>query len=169
MSRTLSLAALTALTASALFQDPHDKTMPIAELIGRPFAAALARLGPPDIGVGTASLVRWYWNDPAGGRLSIAMHAGLVVEVDEHFCRAAVVPRATPAKGTYPGQPIDELFTRLGAPQRVQPAPIPRPGGPLEPAVSAEVRFVYPEQPLLVSAGFVLGPEPAVPAASGPR
>lgn len=171
MSRTFSSFAVAGLVSLALFQDPHDKRSLADGLVGQPFASAIARLGPPDVGVGTAPLVWWRWNDSAGGRLSLAMHAGIVVLVDETAARGAVERRAVPPTGVYPGQPVAEVLARRGAPQRVAALPPPRrdqgPGG--DQGVFADVVLVYPDQRLLVAAGFVLGPEPLRPVPTGPR
>lgn len=170
MSRTFSLLAAAGLAGLALFQDPHDKRS-TEGLLGQPFAAAVARLGPPDLGFGTAPLVRWCWNDPAGGRLTLAMHAGIVVHVDATAVRGAVTPREVPASGVYRGQPVAELLAHKGAPQRVAAVPAMRSGqGPgSDQGEFADVVFVYPDQRLLVAAGFVLGPELSRPVPTGPR
>lgn len=166
-----AILALVGLVGLAALQDPHDKPARPADLLGRPFGAAVELLGPPRLGVGTTELVRWIWDDSASGRLTLAMHAGLVVHVDETASRDAVERRPVPATGTSPGQPVAELLARLGAPQRVlaatgRPAHGPGPG---DRAQLADVVFAYRDQRLLVSAGFVLGPEPTAPEQRGPR
>ncbi len=164
-----ALFALAGLAGLAALQDPHNKPVRAADLLGRPFGAAVELLGPPRLGAGTAELVRWIWDDSAGGRITIAMHMGIVVHVDETMSRGAVDRRPVPATGSYPGQPVAELLVRLGAPQRVtaatgRPAPVPGDRGQFADAV-----FVYRDQRLLASAGFVLGPEPPAPEQRGPR
>ncbi|MBL8750768.1 MAG: hypothetical protein JNK78_16530 [Planctomycetes bacterium] len=164
-----ALLALAGLAGLAALQDPHDKPVRAADLPGRPFAAAIEFLGPPRRGVGTAELVRWIWDDSAGGRITLAMHAGIVVHVDETMSRGAVERRPVPTTGAYPGQPVAELLTRLGPPQRVavatgRPAP-----GPGDSGQFADAVFAYRDQRLLVSAGFVLGQQPPEPVPRGPR
>lgn len=148
---------------------------PCAGLLGQPFAAVLARLGPPEQGRGSAGCVRWQWPDAGGGQLQLVVHADHVVQVDERHCRGAPVAKPLPAEGFYPGQPVEELLARLGNPQlagEAWQAPFGAVARPLEPVAKeplADLRLGFGELRLLVSAGRVLGVEPPPPPGHGPR
>lgn len=154
----------------------EDRPARHADLVGRPFAAALERHGPPESGAGTAGCVGWRWRDDGGGWILVSVHQDVVLHVDERHGKGAVPRRDLPAAGTYPGQPVAELLARLGAPERVTPVLPPvtardgrptGPGGP--PQYAADLMMHYPDQRLLVAAGRVLGPVPPEPAIHGPR
>lgn len=177
MQRTTPWLAIVLAASISAPQDPAPSAPDPQDLLGRPFATALARLGPPDHGTGTGGLVHWTWSDDAGGSIRIAMHDGLVVHVDLTRRAGAAQARATPGTGAYPGQSVPELLERLGSPLRVVEGMAP-PSGPglrgapgvQAPAIRvADALFVYPTARLQVSAGFVLGPEPVRDPVSGPR
>lgn len=168
----LFAAASTALT---LIPSPTVQVKRPDDLLGAPFAAALGRYGPPDRGGGTTGLVHWSWRDDAGGSLSLAVHTGIVVQVDTRLSKGEVTPRAVPATGFYVGQPVAELLQRLGNPSRVSPVPAVAartPGGP--PGlptfqVAADAGFWFDDLQLLVAAGHVLGKSPPPQPTHGPR
>lgn len=89
------------------------------DLLGGTIEAAFAHLGLPESGHGDAGVQMWIWRDEKGTRLSASVHEGVVVRADPGLATAKLAPRAAPADGVYPGQPVAEAVARLGNPDRV--------------------------------------------------
>ena len=150
-----------------------------ADLLGKPFAAALARFGPPERGDGTGGCVVWWWRDEGGGYLRLCVHDEHVVHVDEHQGKGAPAVRGIPTTGFYPGQSVAELLERLGNPLRAGAAKVPAfpgamgqhagPGTQLAAIPVADALLVFADARLYVSAGRVLGAAPLPEAGYGPR
>lgn len=177
MPRAFPCLAAVLIASLAALQEPAPTPGDVTGLLGQPFAAALARLGPPERGEGTGGCVTWHWRDDAGGALRLAVHEDHVVQVDAHLAKGPRTAKPCPAQGFYPGQPVAELLQRLGNPLRAGsavavPPGAPQHGGPGAPVAathSADLLLVYADARLLASAGRVLGPEPAPAPANGPR
>lgn len=177
MVRTFSVLAL-GLIATLGSLPTATSTAP-TDLLGKPFAAALARLGPPDRGSGLGGCVTWSWRDDQGGLLRLCVHDDHVVHVDTAHGKAALTAKPVPATGYYPGQPVAELLERLGNPQRAGSAVatvgpegigrVPGPGAQMPAVPIADCLLVFADVRLHVSGGRVLGPEPAPSPAQGPR
>lgn len=164
-------------TIVAVPQHTAPEARPL-DLLGKPFPAALARLGVPDHGRGTGGCVAWLWRDDADGFLLLSVHDDLVVRVDASRQKGRLTTRSAPATGAYPGQAVSELLERLGNPTHAGPARTtltpgqasPSPHAPAAPLVAvADVLLVYAEGGLHVSAGRVLGPAPEPAPVRGPR
>ncbi|MCA8977692.1 MAG: hypothetical protein KDC98_23410 [Planctomycetes bacterium] len=145
------------------------------ELLGRPFATALDRYGPPDVGGGTTGLLQWRWRDDEKGWLVMAVHAGLVIQVDSSRQQGEITPRPIPATGAYPGQPVAQMLERLGSPVRawacppVSATPSGPPGPHGRPTYTADAIVKYGDGEWLIAAGLVLGPVPGLEPVNGPR
>lgn len=178
MQRTRSFLALGLLgTVVAVPQHAAPEARPL-DLLGKPFPAAIARLGVPDHGRGTGGCIDWLWRDDADGFLLLSVHEDLVVRVDASRHKGGLVKRIAPATGAYPSQAVSELLERLGNPNHAGPAltvqgpgpTTPSPHAPSAPLLAvADVLLVYADVRLHVSAGRVLGPAPQVAPVSGPR
>jgi hypothetical protein len=174
--RTRSCLALGLLgTIVVVPQHPAPAAHPL-DLLGKPFPAALARLGVPEQGRGTSGCVQWLWRDDAGGVLQLSVHDELVVRVDVSRQKGKLGKLTAPATGSYPSQPVSELLERLGNPAQAAlalgGAGSPTPHAPPTSWVAvADVLLVYADVRLHASAGRVLGPEPqpAPSRMSGPR
>lgn len=179
MHRTRSCLALGLLGVFvAVPQRPTPETSPL-DLLGKPFPAALARLGVPEHGRGTGGCVQWLWRDDAGGVLQLSVHDDLVVRVDASRQKGKLAKLTAPATGSYPSQPVSELLERLGNPAQAGPAltTLGVPGGtsqspraPSAPLLAvADALLVYADVRLHVSAGRVLGPVPLPAPVNGPH
>lgn len=179
MHRTRSFFALGLLgTVVAVPQHAAPEVRPL-DLLGKPFPAALARLGVPDHGRGTGGCVDWLWRDDAGGSLRLSVHDDLVVRVDASRHKGNLPKLIAPATGAYPSQPVSELLERLGNPTHAGPAltALAGPGAtflsphaaPAPLLAVADALLVYADLRLHVSAGRVLGPAPQPLPVTGPR
>ena len=178
MHRIRSCFALGLLgTVVAVPQHAASEGRPL-DLLGKPFPAALARLGVPDHGRGTGGCVDWLWRDDAEGFLMLSVHDDLVVRVDASRHQGHLTRRIAPATGAYPSQTVSELLERLGNPTHAGPARTTLTPGPTSPSphappapllAVADVPLVYGDVCLHISAGRVLGPVPQPAPVRGPR